>query len=315
MVPAVALAALTAIRNDAHRILQALDQDLDIAYLGHRVASPYPKEAEEHLVAMLASEIASILDDNDVGAKADLSAIRDWLIRARSSTKNPLSCGSALAVSKKLSDQRIEAMLTDGLGLDKLLSTQTEDGLSVTGLKKIRSQAAHLFTNEPTTAENAANLFGMRMAVRTVYTRPQRVLRLGTIVFRSDQFLLCVQPLCDSVRLDVGEVRSYPFLPLTKTDGEGTRYKFVVRHPKDGHLVRLDLDAKPLNLRMIDFKAPEGRCIDAKKSRGEWAFSTANRRYVWVADLKPQFAQSVAVELGGQLARVGLTESELTRLS
>jgi len=71
LVPAVALAALAAIRNDAHRILQALNQDLDIAYLGHRVASPYPNEAEEHLVAILASEIASILGDNDVGAKAD----------------------------------------------------------------------------------------------------------------------------------------------------------------------------------------------------------------------------------------------------
>ena len=311
--PAVALAALAAIRNDAHRILQALNQDLDIAYLGHRVASPYPKDSEEHLVAILASEIASILDDNDVGAKADLSAINDWLARARASDEDPLSCGSALSVSRALSNQQIETMLTDGLGLDDRLLEQTAHKLGSSALKKVRSQAAHLFTNTPAVAESAANLFGLRMAVRTVYTRPHRVLRLGTIVFRRDEFLLCVQPRCDSVRLDVGEVRGYPFLPLTTT--EGARYKFVVKHPEDGHLVRLDLDAKPLNLRMIDFTAAEGRCIEAKNRHGEWAFSTPNRRFLWVADLKPEFAQSVAVELGGQLARVGLTESELTRLS
>jgi len=313
LVPAVALAALAAIRNDAHRILQALNQDLDIAYLGHRVASPYPNEAEEHLVAILASEIASILGDNDVGAKADLPAINDWLARARASKEDPLSCGSALSASQTLSNQQIETMLTNGLGLDIRLSEQTADKLSISALKKVRSQAAHLFTNTPAAAESAANLFGMRMAVRTVYTRPHRVLRLGTIVFRADEFLLCVQPLCDSVRLDISEVRGYPFLPLTVTGS--APYQFVVKHPEGGDLIRLDLDAKPLNLRMIDFTAAEGRCIEAKKRRGEWAFSTTKKRFLWVADLKPEFAQSVAVELGGQLARVGLTESELTRLS
>lgn len=313
LVPAVALAALTAIRNDAHRILQALSRDLDIAYLGHRVASPYPREAEEHLVAILASEISSILDDNEVGGKADLSAITDWLARARDAVDDPLSCGSALAPARTLTNQQIELMLTDGLGLDNRLSDQTGQGLSIGTLKKVRSQAAHLFTNTPSLAESAANLFGMRMAVRTVYTRPHRVLRLGTIVFRADEFLLCVQPVCDSVRLDPDEVRGYPFLPLTVT--HDARFRFVVEHPEDDHLVRLGLDPKPHNLRVIDFTAAEGRCIEAKKVQGKWGFSTVNRRFLWVADLKPDFAQGVAVELGGRLARVGLAESELTRLS
>jgi hypothetical protein len=313
LVPAVALAALAAVRNDAHRILHALNQKLDVAYLGHRVASPYPKEAEGHLVAIVASEIASILDDKDVGAKADLPAIKDWLARARASTEDPLKCGSALTNPRSLTDEQIDTMLTDGLGRDERLSQQFAPELSSSMLKKVRSQAAHLFTNTSAVAESAVSLFGMRMAVRTVYSRPHRVLRLGTIVFRGDEFLLCVQPLCDSVRLNVGEIRGYPFLRLTVIDG--ARYKFVVEHPEGGHLVRLDLDAKPRNLRMIEFTAAEGHCIEAKKKRGKWAFSTANRRFLWVADLKPEFAQGVAVELGGQLARVGLTESELARLS
>lgn len=314
LVPAVALAALAAIRNDAHRILDAVNRDLDIAYLGHRVASSFPEEAESHLVNMLAAEIASILDDREVGAQAGLKAINDWLAREREQDSDPLRAGSALSPPREFTHAQIEKMLSDGLGLDDRLREQRQDDLSTKVLEGVRDEADHLFTNRGEEADSSSDLFALRMAVRTRYTRPRRILSLGTIVFGENAFLLCVQPRCDSVRLGLEEVRGYPFLPLTKA--VGAAYTFTVPDPDSGHLVRLHLKPKPLHLRIIDFKSGPRRCVEAKSKNGKWAFhNQRNRRFEWVAELKPEFAQRVAVELGGQLARVGLDESELVRLS
>jgi CheY-like chemotaxis protein len=313
LVPAVALAALAAIRNDAHRILQAVDNRLDLAYLGHRVASPFPTDTESHLVSMLAAEIASILDDRDVGAHADLSAINDWLARAREQPTDPLRSGSALAKPHDFTYSQIETMLTDGLGLDDRFKEQRPEGVGVKTLEAVRREAVNLFTNNADEAQSSSDAFAHRMAVRTLYARPRRRLGLGTIVFGEQTFLLCMQPLCDSVRLDVDEPRGFPFLPLTEITGPGY---FVVRDPHGDGLLRLSLRPKPLHLRVITFKAGPARCIEATCRKGQWAFHNhQNRRFQWVAELKPEFAQRAAVELGGQLARVGLDESELVRLS
>ena len=40
---------------------------------------PNPSEAEDHVLAMLAAEILSILEDGDVAKKAGIDAIRSWV--------------------------------------------------------------------------------------------------------------------------------------------------------------------------------------------------------------------------------------------
>ena len=312
LVPAVAMAALAAIRTDTHRILQALRKDLDIGYLGHRVASGFPEDAEAHLVEMVSAEIASVLTENNVGAKADLAAIRIWLERARSGDDS-LKCGSALEPSQTVTADALEKMLTIGLGLDE---ERTKHDLSEKKFKAIRKKAAHLFTNDAEAAEASADIFGLRMAVRTIYTRPPRVLRLGTIVLHADEYLVCLQPVCDSIRLDPGVPRGFPFLPLIVADGDGARHDFVIQNPETDGLLRLRLQPKPQHLVSFFFLCGANRTVEARKLRGRWVFSDKRpRHFHWVAELKPEFAQRVAVNLASEIARVGLAESELVRLS
>lgn len=315
LVPAVAMAALAAIRTDTHRILQALRKDLDIGYLGHRVASGFPEDAEAHLVEMVSAEIASVVSENNVGAKANLAAIRIWLERARSGDDS-LKCGSALRPPQTVTGDALEKMLTIGLGLDEGLSQHTGGNLSASKLKTIRKKAAHLFTNDAVAAEASADIFGLRMAVRTIYTRPPRLLRLGTIVLHADTYLVCLQPVCDSIRLDPGVPRGFPFLPLMVADSDGARHDFVVQNPDHDELLRLRLQPKPQHLVSFLFLCGPSRTVEARKSRGTWIFSDKRpRHFRWVAELKPEFAQRVAVNLAGEIARVGLAESELVRLS
>lgn len=315
LVPGVALAALAAVRNETHRVLQALRADMDLGYLGHRVASSFPEDAEAHLVDVVAAEIASVLGDGEVGAKADPDVIRKWLQDAHADSP-PLDCGSALDKPRKIGTADLERMLTIGLGRDEVLDGYEGADLTKKTLQKVRRQAAHLFTNSPAGADASSDVFALRMATRTLYRRPDRVLQLGTLTLFKNDFMVCVQPRCDSVRLDPAEARVFPFLPLHVADDDYSRHQFVVDHPDGSGLIRLRLHCKPFAIRTFPFTADESRSVRARDVRRRWNFyATGNRRFQWVADLKPEFAQRVAVDLAAEIARVGLTESELVRLS
>lgn len=313
LVPSVALAALTAVRNETHRLLQALKANMDLGYLGHRVASSFPDDTESHLVDIVAAEIGAILSDGAVGSKADLDAIRSWLDDARTASP-PLNCGSALEKPKQVAEAQLERMLTVGLGRDEALDGY--EGLSKSVLRAVRRQGAHLFTNSSSDAEASSDVFALRMATRTLYTRPARVLQLGTVVRFHGNFWICIQPRCDSVRIDPAQPRSFPFLPFDIADDDDTEHGFVVEDPGAAGLVRLRLRAKPFALRTFAFSADDTRSVRARKVKGRWNFyATGNRRFQWIADLKPEFSQRVAVDLAAEIARVGLNESELVRLS
>jgi hypothetical protein len=315
LVPGVALAALAAVRNETHRLLQALRADMDLGYLGHRVASSFPEDAEEHLVDIVAAEIASVLSDGAVGSRADLGVIRSWLDDAAAASP-PLDCGSALAKPRSIGRTDLERMLTVGLGRDEALDGYEGADLGKTALRAVRRQGAHIFTNSSAAADGSSDIFALRMATRTLYTRPARILQLGTVVLFRGDFMVCVQPRCDSVRIDPAEPRSFPFLPFEVADSEDSEHGFVVEDPVGARLVRLRLRSKPFAIRTFTFSADDSRSVRAREVKGRWNFyATGSRRFQWVADLKPEFSQRVAVDLAAELARVGLTESELVRLS
>ena len=75
----VALAGIATIRNNTHRILASFDQNLDPAYLGHRLLLSNPPDAEDHLVSALGSELLSVLEEDRPGAHANIDAIERWL--------------------------------------------------------------------------------------------------------------------------------------------------------------------------------------------------------------------------------------------
>jgi len=315
LVPSVALAALAAVRNETHRVLQALKADMDLGYLGHRVASVFPEDAEEHVVDMVAAEIASILSDAAVGNRADLDVIRSWLDDAAAASP-PLDSGSALTKQKKINRADLERMLTIGLGSDEALDGYEGDGLGKNVLRAVRREGAHLFTNSSSDAIASSDIFALRMATRTLYSRPARVLQLGTVVLFRGDFMVCVQPRCDSIRIDPDEPRSFPFLPFDVADPTEGEHGLVVERPDGSALVRLRLRSKPFAITTFTFSADSTGGVRARKVKGLWNFyATGRRRFEWVADLKPEFSQRVAVDLAAELARVGLNESELVRLS
>ena len=79
LLPSVAIAGLSEVRAQSHKILTVFSRSLDPAFLGHRVLLPNPAEAEDQLVGMFAAELLSILEYGGVAKQVGLESIRAWV--------------------------------------------------------------------------------------------------------------------------------------------------------------------------------------------------------------------------------------------
>ena len=114
----------------------------------------------------------------------------------------------------------------------------------------------------------------------------------------SKDFLLCIQPRCDGVRLK-GE-REFPFLLMTS--------KGIAASPKQCLVVkcRLGPGQPPRNVKLLVYPFPyrqvmvtfdsvssAGDHIQAVRENGMWVFKHEAQRFEWLADLKDFFGAKV----------------------
>lgn len=310
IVSSVGLRALAAVRQDTHRILQKLGPELDPGYLGHRIALRRPSDAEAHVIEMVTSEIGSVLSGSEVGKAAGTEAIQAWL---KATFGSSAKFGEVFSFDQPVTEAQVVRMLRDGLGRDEALEQQRSSaGRKKREMTKILNSATNLFCDTEDEADLADDHFATRMMFRTSYQKPRRKLHLGTVVGRRGDFWMCVQPLCDSEGLEPGKTISFPFLPLE--DHSRGKVDFVFPDSSDTSWRSLALQRNPSDLKLIPFEVgPEG-VVTALRDHGQYYFRVRERlRYRWVAELKPDFAQRVASQIGHQFARVGVDEPEILR--
>jgi hypothetical protein len=321
LVSGVALQSLAALRKDTYRILNVLNSGMDIGYLGHRSALVDPPDAEQHLLEMVASEIWAVLDDHAASRVADVAAISSWI----DDPDNAAKWGANIPVAageqpKPLSVAQVQLIVAKGLGRKGSGAAVSAAGGQQPGANHLESRVkkdAHLvFSDDPVRSERSHNEFCMKMNVRTSYGLTPRMLRSGTIIRSGETYLLCVLPLCDSVRLTPGQSQSFPFLRLKTAVLDGP-VRLVLQGSAPGVYLRFALPVNPSNLSVCQFQA--GAEWDVRFSpdgEGQLILTDAQaNKYVWVADLKPEVARTIGVELGQQFARLGVDEPEILRLS
>lgn len=307
LVPTAAVAALAGIRDESHRLLRAMGAGLDPALLGQRVALDQPEEAERQLEALLAAEITAIVSDREVGKHAGFPRIRDWL-----DSRAGLPVGgthASVTAAQRLGFVKI------GLGDAHISEQAVLTSRSKTDLRRLRHQATGLFTSSPAEAQDANRALAERMVVRTRYSKPSPVLRLGTVLERDGEYVLCVQPVCDSVRLT--DPTQFPLLRLEPCGPDDTGDGIIaLRDPgKGGGWQHLKIVPNASALRLETFVPGASRVVRARVSAGQPRFvRSSGGTWRWVADLKAEHAQRAAEQLGSSLSRVGLTDPELLRL-
>ena len=305
ILPNVAIAGLSEIRAQTHKLLNMFSRSLDPAYLGHRLLIPHPSDAEEEVVAMLVAEVLSILEHGDVAKQAGIDSIRAWISEK---TENDSLRPQDLFKSPHNTPNALLEFLENGIeDLQKV-------GLSGRKWEKV----THAFTSVESQADESNRQFAKMMHVKTRYEGPPPSLTLGTILFSETDhcatYWICLQPKCDSVRIK--ERKSFPIVPMKQVEEPKGEFEIVVKH-RDCWVFLL-VPRKPAEINMFTFES-DGDSMDkvtATSIDSLWKItSTDGKSFEWVAELKDEHAQRIANEFAGSFSRVGVSESEWVRRS
>lgn len=322
LVRGVGLAALGAVRKDTHRVLARLDPSLDAGYVGHRLAQKAPADAEGHLTGIITAELAAVLAEHDIGVQADARASTLWLDHdADGEPPDPERRYTTGSDGPQLAVDDVATLLDLGLG-DSSAARALDLAAPADAGKLSNSVCANptkLLTTDDDDAYAANLRFTALMSVQTSYGRPDRSLRLGTVV-RTDsgQLLLCVQPVCDSVR--IGEWRQFPFARL-EPQASFKGADLVVADTDQQIAVKV-LD-KPYQLIGLVFEpGQDGTVRPADESQPTYIAQqpffgvTVSERppgiaLRWVCQLRAGLDQQRASGIGQQFSRVGTAEPEI----
>jgi hypothetical protein len=260
---------------------------------------------------LVAAEIRSVIEDNDVGRNVALPVLELWLDSAKRRHRN---FGELIDEKKRLTGPQVKAILAKGLGTKEgVEAVAAATGYGKNYFKdKVKPRATRIFSEDDQEAADSDADFAHRTMMRTVYSYPPRVLQLGTIVYAQDRYGLCVQPLCDSVR--VPETRAFPFLVLEVVAPDGMP-DFVVGDHEGPGWVHLRLARNPSDLFMVAF-TPDSGAVVATASGDVHSFTDVDTvAHRWIGELKPDFAQRAAFDLAQQFARIAVDEAEIFRLA
>ncbi|MDO8700484.1 MAG: response regulator receiver domain [Deltaproteobacteria bacterium] len=290
MLQGAVLYGLSKIRENSRKILSKFNASLDPAFLTHRGLS-LPDDASDHVLPLLMAEIQSVLEDQLPNPIVSEALIEDWCASVwtpRSHAKSAISSGDPRKVAREFCLKGPKAVQ------------------SVVTKKKL-----YTFLHESLTSK-ANHQLAVLMSQRTHYGEASRRLKLGTILKdEKGKFFLCLQPVCDSVRIE--EPRKFLLAELDCVNG--TQFNAVVEH--ENNWFELCYKPKVFSSVLVEFRpsGTDGFVIATEEKQDLFIFTAkGKRKYYWVAQLKAEHAQREAEEFAHQLSRVGLTESEWLRL-
>ncbi|WP_298268299.1 response regulator receiver domain [Geobacter sp.] len=296
------LMGLATIRKQSRKILTKFHSGLDAAFLTHRALSLPHEEAFDHITPLLVAEIQAVLEDTLGSPLFPDSVVDDWCNRADLGKHAEALIHGAAIKSFAADFCRFGYEATSRHQLNPTPSKKQLQSLLCPDDKSAPPQP------DMSTMEQLAVL----MSQRTHYDNQRRFLKLGAILRESKgkkRYLLCLQPLCDSVRL----TGSNPFL-FCYLDESPKKATHIV--PAGNNHCELLLNPTKENRAVIEFSANHKKRVaaDGNTDSGYLFSDDKKNEYQWIAQLKPEHAQRAAEQFARELSRVGLTESEWLRL-
>ena len=319
----VALQGLTVLRERAHQVLATFDPVMDPAYLCHRALVTSDTWDEGSVVETLGAELQSILEERFEGAEVPWELVDGWLtdIAGGSLQKVP-----GLDKWKSSNLEAWQVLLEKGASHSRQDSSKNLQnfikGLRSDATKALIPDKDDVCDKELTRMARTANFrFASLMQNKNVYRKNPPILTLGTVLHSSsgEKYLLCLQPKCDSVRLE--SETPFPLLDLALRE-ESEQYDLVIRDGKDDDgndkWVCLAVQPRTRNLVLPAFQPDPGRRVvsaAATAQEGKYLFwDTKCIPYRWVGMIKDEHALKVAGRFASNIARPGPNDSEWLRL-
>lgn len=301
LVPNLALRTLTAVRENTHRLIEKFHSGLDPAYVTHVACLGSPEDAQQHMVAQVASELEAIMGDAAVDAEpVGLAAIKEWL-DARLGTNAGVDCGGG----RECTREEILGLLKNGWDRGRPKKLGRKDGFRhlTTGFSKGEDSAQELDRE-----------LAWIMCCRTVVNAPAPILQMGSVVQaatrENEAIFLCLKPKCDSVRL-AGRTT---FLLLRLVVPEADVAQLVVR-TDPGEFKRVSVAMGMDDWMLKQFEPSEkGKAVVALRDDREFYFvDWKGARFRWLGELRDELAQQIAQRFALGLARIPVNNSEWLR--
>lgn len=301
------LAALAGIRRNAHHIIRKFDNELDQAYISHRIMSDPIETVENDLIAIITSELESIVHQSKSAHCIGSESIGRWI---DSRPKNYFDYNK-LSCNKESGPTVLKMLVEKGVGSKGQDVPRNFDTACYTIQKsefiKTSKLTALLGDKE---SEKSDREFAILSTLTTRYENHPPRLTLGTIIHTSGQYLLCLTPRCDSARVPI-EGRAFLFVRLTEN---ASIDKLTIKD--NGRFVDLGIHKYPDDTSIHYFVPNSAKKPIFAQFTGHygWFFtailSGIKCKMRWIAELKPQVAQSYANNYAAHVARVGVTKSK-----
>lgn len=328
LLQAVVLRGIAHLRENNRRILMRFPESIDSAFLAHR-ALLLPDEAFGQIIPLLTDELRAVLEDTlgecPLGTGATVERIvTDWC----TTHWKPGSDAQAFVGGNADPYEFAKDVFCKGLSIkDKYSTLKTGKIPKLVGSIKKEVDGHLKWNNDQQCIDLATYLLagclgdlchqqlGSLMSQRIAYENASKALHLGVILREIEgkqRYMLCLQPVCDSVRIN-GKTRTFIFCLLAVTDaGKSFTHAILDRNRNP---IQLSYRPKISDCYVTNFTAGSDAVCAAKADEGRFIFEDdGTNKYEWIAELKTEHAQRAAEEFGRTLSRVGLTESEWLRL-
>lgn len=324
----IVLRGIANLRKNNRRILTRFHKDLDIAFLAHR-ALLLPDEAFGQIIPLLTDELHAVLEDtlgeSPLGkAPAAKKILDDWCDKHwRIKNDTELNIGDDANGLEFVKDvfckgptiKKEDYSGVQGSIIQGLLEKREDEFPKWT--EKGRKKLAEYLLGD-CGVEHCHEKLGLLMSQRVRYDNSRSALHLGVIVREladKKRYLLCLQPICDSVRME-GEGRAFIFCVLKEPE-DGKRFTHCVMDGR-GNVIKLEYKPKVSGVFVSNFKSNDDAVYADKGNTDDTdrlIFKDEDvKKYEWIAELKTEHAQHAAELFGRELSRVGLTESEWLRI-
>ncbi len=315
LIPNVTLQSMSEIRKHTSKILKHFNSELDVPYLAHRALLDDPVNAEEHIVELISTDLAAILEEANVKQHVNIERLIEWLnLREIAKQEFPFTKRNGSVI--QLTKEQVITMLRDGISKTDLgLTRRKEKDRQTKNPQEI--MLSQVFSGSTTAGTEAEEVFAHMTAFRTFFRAHIPTLTLGAVIKDEESnYLVCIQPRCDCVRID--GATCFLFLPVEVKPGDSA-FDLIIRD--NGSYVRTKIKKKVASVKQITFTGDASRMVTAEMDAGIYYFiaepqnaAQPPKRYKWIGELRLERAISLSNDFAAELARVGFTESEWLRL-
>lgn len=297
LVPELAFSGINIIRESAPRALATFDSSLDAPLLTHRALLPEVSDVGPQFIRLLTSEFEAALMESSLTDLLDEDSISERLEQS-DIVKVPQ------ILSERLEDKCAEEALASGF---------TKLGLNDNRLNRLLTPLVEAFGVGREPHESLAVLMSS-----TPFEDIAPRLEAGVILGNEGKYWLCVQPLCDSVRLT--GPRKFPLLPLVVNideTGSPKRDSEAMIRATDDTALPVSFSKKHYELLMAEFEPSENELSVLAQLEGDaWYFEDTNQtRYRAICRLRSEFTRQAVQKLTSGVARTGVDPSEWLRRS